>query len=215
MKSILIIGLGRFGRHLALDLASYGVEVTVIDKDEEKVKRISSSVSKAFTGDCMNPSVLQSIKVKKFNKCFVCISGNLQSSLEITAQLKELGAAYIISKTDRDVHKKFLSEIGADEVIYVERAAAERTAKKYSANNAFEYIELTNEYAISEIIVPVDWVGLSIKELDLRARVNVNIIGIKNEENVVPVIDADYTLAHKEHLIVAGLKKDIIYLLDK
>ena len=215
MKSMLIVGLGRFGRHLALDLASNGVKVTVIDKDEEKVKGISSSVSKALAGDCMNSSVLQSIKVKKFDKCFVCISGDLQASLEITAQLKELGAAYIISKTDRDVHKKFLSENGADEVIYVERAAAERTAKRFSVDNALEYIELSDDYVISELAVPDDWVGLSIRELELRAGVNVNIIGMKNEKNVVPVIDPDVILSQKEHLIVAGSKKDIISLLDK
>lgn len=215
MKSILVIGLGRFGRNLAIDLAALGVEVTAIDKDEEKVNRIKSYVSKAFIGDCTDMSVLRSLKVKSFSACFVCITGSFQSSLVISSQLKELGAAHVISKADRDVDTRFLSKIGSDEIIYIEKDAAHRTAVKYSVNNAFEYIELTDEYAISEMLVPKDWVGLSIKALDFRSRLNVNVVAIKKKEKVMPVTDPNYTLSQNEHLIVAGLKKDIYSMLDK
>jgi trk system potassium uptake protein TrkA len=215
MKSILVIGLGRFGRHLASGFAEHGADVTVIDKDEEKVKKISACVAKALVGDCTDINVLRSLKVNKFERCFVCMSSSFQSSLEITSQLKELGAAFVACKTDSDVHSKYLLLIGADEVIYVERDEAQRTAVKYSANNAFEYFELTDEYAISEILVPQDWVGLSLKTLDLAAKHHVNVIGIKNGVNVIPVTDSDYILTQREHMIVAGYKKDIRRLLDK
>ena len=215
MKSILVIGLGRFGRNLSMNLTKLGVKVTAIDKDEEKVVRITSRVTKALIGDCTDRSVLQSLKVGGYDKCFVCISGNVQSSLEITTQLKELGALCVISKTDRDVHSKFLMKAGADEVIYIERESAQRTAIKYSVNNAFEYIELTDDYAVSEMLVPEEWAGRSIEALDIRSRFRINVIGIKSGDKMVPVTDPGRVLARQEHIVVAGNKKDMLSVLDK
>ncbi len=151
MKSILVIGLGRFGRHLSLKLMELGNEVMVIDESEEAVERVAPFVTAARIGDCQDTDVLKELGVNNFDICFVCISDDFQGSLEVTYALKELGAQYVVARADRDAQTKFLEKIGADEVIHPEKEAAQRTAVKYSARKTFDYIELTPEYAIFEI----------------------------------------------------------------
>lgn len=215
MRSILVVGLGRFGRHLSVKLAELGNEVMVIDKDEEVVDKIAPRVTRAKVGDCMEEGVLRSIGVRNFDICFVCISDEFQSSLEITLLLKELGAPFVVSKTDRDIHAKFLRKIGADDIIYPERDMAHKAAIKYSANNTFDYIELTPEYAIFELLVPINWIGKTIRELEIRTKHRVNIIGIKKDAQVIPMINAEHEFKSGEHLLVAGSKGDIMKLVDK
>ena len=214
MKSILVIGLGRFGRHLAIKLTELGNEVMVVDTNEDAVDKITGIVTRAHIGDCMDEDVLRSLGVGNFDICFVCISNNFQSSLEITSLLKDLGAPYVVSKTDRDIHAKFLLKIGADDVIYPERDMAQRAAVKYSSNLALDYIELTPEYAISEMFVPEEWIGKTIKELDVRMKHNINIIGYKNNNHVTPIVNAGYKFNGEEHILIAGSKKDILLLVE-
>jgi len=215
MKSILVIGLGRFGTHLAKKLMELGNEVMVVDWNEELVDDIAPFVTKAQIGDCMDIDVLKSLGVRNFDICFVCISENFQSSLEITSQLKELGAPYVISKADREIHAKFLLKIGADDIIYPERDMAQRAAVKYSANNTFDYMELTHEYAILEIKVPRNWVNRSIGELMIRSKYNVNVIGIKKDKYMMmPITNPEYFFNEDDHIIVAGLKKSLLKLMD-
>ena len=152
--------------------------------------------------------------MSNFDICFVCISNNFQSSLEITSLLKDLGAPCVISKTDRDIHAKFLRKIGADDVVYPERDMAQRTAVRYSAHNAYDYIELTSEYAIFELRVPSAWVGKTIREVDVRAHHNINIIGYKEGERIIPITDPAHVFTEREHLLVAGAKKDLLPLMD-
>ncbi|MBF7097324.1 potassium channel family protein [Alkalibacter mobilis] len=215
MRSMLVIGLGRFGRHLAIKLAELGNEVMVVDTDEDAINKIAPYVTRAQIGDCMEEDVLKSLGVNNFDVCFVCISDNFQSSLEITSLLKELDASCVISKTDRDIHAKFLLKIGADDVIYPERDMAQRTAVKYSAKNTFDYIELTTDYAITEMSVPKFWAGKSVLDLNVRSKYNINILGFKIEDRVIPLNDPHYLLSIDDHLLVAGNKKDIFRLMDK
>jgi trk system potassium uptake protein TrkA len=215
MRSMLVIGIGHFGKHLAMKLAELGNEVMIVDKDEDAVEKLAPYVRKAQIGDCMDIDVLRSLGVANFDICFVCISDNFQSSLEITSLLKDLGAKYVISKTDRDIHAKFLRKIGADEVIYPERDMAQRTAIKYSAKNAIEYIELTPDYAIFEMMVPDSWVGKSIISLKLRSKHKINVIGFKRNGRVVSMTDPEHIFTKDEHLLVAGNKEDLMILLDK
>ncbi|WP_422485468.1 potassium channel family protein [Gudongella sp. DL1XJH-153] len=215
MKSMMVIGLGRFGTHLAIKLAELGNEVMVVDTDEESVDKIAHLVTKAQIGDCKDEDVLRTLGVSNFDICFVCISENFQSSLEITSLLKDLGAPYVISKTDRDIHAKFLLKIGADDVVYPERDMAQRTAVKYSSSLALDYIELTEEYAISEILVPDSWKEKTITELNVRSVYNINVIGFKINSHVTPMINAGYTFSGDEHILIAGSKKDIIRLMEK
>lgn len=215
MQSVLVIGLGRFGRHLALKLAELGNEVMVVDKDEAAVNRVAPFVTSAHIGDCMDEQVIESIGVRNFDVCFVCISDNFQSSLEITWQLKEAGAKEIVSKTDREMHAKFLLQIGATSVIHPERDMAWRTAVKYSSDHIFDYIELAPEYSITEIDVPQAWVGESIRDLKIREKYKVNIIATREDEHVYPTINAEHVFVKGEHLYISGNQKDILKLVDK
>jgi len=143
MKTMLVIGLGRFGTNLACNLAELGNEVMVLDSDEEKVNLIANSVDEARIGDGTDETVLRELGVEDFDNCFVCLAQDFQSSLEITAGLKELGAKKIVVKTDSERHARLLMKIGADEIIFPERDMARRAAMKYTASNALEYFELT------------------------------------------------------------------------
>ena len=151
MKSILIIGMGRFGRHLCKNLSQLGNQVMIVDEKEENLEEMLPYVVSAKIGDCTNESVLKSLGISNFDLCFVCIGTNFQSSLEITSLVKELGGRHVVSKANRDIHAKFLLRNGADEVIYPDRDIAEKLAVRYSANHVFDYIELTEEYSIYEI----------------------------------------------------------------
>ena len=207
--TFLVIGLGRFGSSLALRLMEYGNEVMVIDSREEEVNRIAPYVTQAKIGDCMDEEVLRSLGVDGFDFCFVCISEQFQSSLEITSLLKELGAPMVISKVDRDLHARLLLKIGADEVVFPERDMAQRTAMRFSVNGALEYIELSPGYAIFELRVPAPWVGKSLLELDIRNQWNVNIIGCKEDGAVRPITAASYVFREDEHIMVAGGADDV------
>jgi trk system potassium uptake protein TrkA len=215
MKSILIIGIGRFGKHLAQKFAELGNEVMVVDKLEAPVEEISPIVTSAQIADCMDENVLRSLGVGNFDLCFVCIGSNFQSSLEITSLLKELGARHVVSKADRDIHAKFLLRNGADEVIYPEKDVAQRAALKYSANHMFDYIELSPEYTISEIVAPAAWMGRTISEVDVRSKYNVNVLAVKENERIVALTDAQHVFSPTEHLIIAASRKDTEKLLCK
>lgn len=214
MKSMLVIGLGRFGTNLALMLMELGNEVMVVDRDEEIVDQIADHVTRAKIGDCMDEDVLRELGVSNFDICFVCISEDFQSSLEITSLLKELGAPRVISKSDRDIHAKFLLKIGADDVIHPERDMAQRAAVKYSSESIFDYFELTPEYAIFEIEVLPEWVGKHLRDLDLRSRYNINVIGTKIEDKVIPITNPERVFTKGEHLFVAGSKKTLVQLVE-
>ena len=170
MKSVLIIGMGRLGHHLCKNLAEMGNEVMIVDRDEESMQDILSVAMMAKVGDCTKEDVLRSLGVGNFDICFVCISSDFQSSLEITSLLKELGAAYVVSKANRDIQAKFLLRNGADEVIYPERDVAERAAIKYGSNKVFDYIEMAEGYSILEIPPMHGWIGKSIGQLAIRSR---------------------------------------------
>lgn len=212
---MLVIGLGRFGSALAVKLAQLGNEVMVIDRFEEKVTAVAPFVTASQIGDCSDEDILRSVGVDNFDICFVCVSDDFQSSLEITSQLKELGARHIVSKTEREKQEKFLHIIGADDVIHAERDMAQRLAVKYSARSAFEYIELTPEYAILEIEIPKSWIGRSVSDVDVRSKYNVNIIGLKRGNEILPLIKPDHIFVEDEHLIIAGDKKSGLRVMDK
>lgn len=209
MKSILIIGMGKFGHHLCANLAKLGNEIMIVDEREEVIEDLLPIVTSAKIGDCTNEEVLKSLGIRNFDLCFVCIGTNFQSSLEITSLVKELGAKYVISKANRDIHAKFLLRNGADEVIYPDRDIAEKLAVRVSANHVFDYIELTEEYSIYEIPLIKNWVGKSIGEVDIRARYHVNVLGTKKNGKLDLLPGADYVFGEEEHLMVLGLKEDV------
>lgn len=215
MKSVLIIGMGRFGNHLCRKMVELKNQVMIVDIEEEKLSAMLPFVTSAKIGDCTNVDVLNSIGVGNFDLCFVCIGTNFQSSLEITSLLKECGARYVISKATRDIQAKFLLRNGADKVIYPDKDIAEKMAVQYSADHVFDYIELTDEISVYEIPVHDKWVGKTIKEINFRAKYNVSILGTKEIEtekmNLMP--GADYVFRRDQHLMVIGRNDDVEHIL--
>lgn len=214
MKSILIIGIGSYGRYAALKYMQLGHDVMVVDEDEEKVTEIASKVTSAQIGDCTREEVLRSLGINSYDICIVSIGDNFQASLEITSLLKELGASWVISMASKDNQAKFLLKVGADSVVYPNKDSAEHLAMKTGSNNVFEFIELTTEVSIYEIPVPKKWIGKSIQEIDIRNKYGVSILAVKVGDDITEVPDADYTFVDvdNEHLIVMGKEKDIYKL---
>ena len=203
MKSFLVVGLGRFGRHLTKRLAELGNEVMILDQDEEQVARLASVATAACVGDCQDEQVLASLGIRNFDVCFVCVRDDFQCSLEATATLKELGARCVVARADHERQIKFLKKIGADFVIHTEMDMAARAAMRFSARNAFDYFELTPKYAVFEM------------EMDVRRRYNVNILGVKNGDEIEPLLSPDYRFEPDAHLIVAGDKEAGIRLMNE
>ena len=179
MKTILLIGLGRFGRHIAMKLNELNHQVMAIDKDEERVNAVLPFVTNAQIGDSTSEEFLSAIGVRNFDVCIVAIGDNFQSSLETASLLKELGAKKVVARAARDVQAKFLLRNGADEVVYPEKQMAIWSAIRYSSDHIYDYIALGDDHAIFEIEVPNNWVGKTIGQLDVRKRYHVNILAIK------------------------------------
>ena len=204
MKSILIIGMGRFGHHLAANFLEHNHDVMIVDEDEEKLADMVPYATSTRIGDCTNEEVLKNIGVRNFDGVFVCIGTNFQSSLEITSLVKELGAKRVVSKATRDIQAKFLLRNGADEVIYPDKDIAEKWAERYSLDNLFDYIDLPGAFGIYEVPPLKEWVGKSIRESDIAAKHKISILGIKkkHEEEMSVMPSADYVIRDTDHLMV-------------
>lgn len=182
MKNILLIGAGRFGRHIAMQLSQLGHQVMAVDINEERINDVLPFVTNAQIGDSTNEEFLRTLGIGNFDVCFVTISSNFQNSLETTSLLKELGAKSVVSRAERDVQAKFLLRNGANNVIYPEKQMAKWAAIRYSADHIFDYIEIDEQHAIFEVQVPKEWIGKSVGQLDVRRRFGINILGIKRAE---------------------------------
>lgn len=204
-----MIGMGRFGSHLCINLSKLDNEIMIVDSEEEKLEDLLPYVTSAKIGDCTNEKVLESLGVSNFDLCIVSIGNNFQSSLEITSLLKEMGAKRVISKANREIHAKFLLKNGADEVIFPDRDIAEKLAVRLSADEIFDYIKLQDGYSIYEILPMPEWIGKSIRDINLRATYRISIIGAKQGENTQILPGADYIFNEKEHLMVIGHDNDI------
>lgn len=179
MKSVLLIGLGRFGRHIAVKLNDLNHQVMAVDCNEERVNAALPFVTNAQIGDSTNEEFLSSLGIRNFDACIVAIGDNFQNSLETASLLKELGAKKVIARASRGVQEKFLLRNGADEVVYPEKQLAAWTAIRCSSEHILEYIELDEEYSIFEVEIPAEWNGKSILELDIRKKYGINILGIR------------------------------------
>lgn len=215
MKSILVIGMGKFGHHFVDKLLELENEVMIIDVNEEHIRDMFSKVTSARVGDCTNPEVLKSLGLRNFDLVVVCIAENFQNSLEVTSLVKELGGKYVISMASRDIQSKFLLKNGADEVLYPDRDVAYNLAAKCSANHVFDYIKLSEDYSIYEIPIVGSWIGKSIREVNVRAEYNVNIIGIVSGEKTIIMPSADYIFCKDDHIKVLAQKECIEKIVKK
>ena len=204
MKSVLLIGLGRFGRHMAQKLQELHHEVLAVDKEEQRVNDALPYVTNAQIGDATNEAFIASLGVRNFDLCVVAIGDNFQSALETTVLLKDYGATFILARASRDVHRKLLMRNGADQVVYAEKEMAERLAVKYGAKNIFDYVELTDEVSIYEIAVPAQWCGKSILENAIRTKYQLSILATKKNGKINPLPEPKHILTSEETLMVMG-----------
>ena len=209
MKSILLVGLGRFGRHIAEKLYELDHQVMAIDRKEERVDAVMPFVTNGQIGDSTNEDFLMSLGIGNFDVCIVAIGDDFQSSLETTSLLKEMGAKLVVSRAAGDVQAKFLLRNGADEIVYPERQLANWTAIRYSSDHIFDYIELDEEHAIFEIQVPKEWIGKTVGELDIRKKYNINIMALKKNGKVNMLITPDTRLNEDATMLVLGRNKEV------
>lgn len=209
MKSVLLIGLGRFGRHIAMKLDELHHQVMAVDKEERRVEAVLPYVTNAQIGDGTNENFLCSLGVRNFDVCIVAIGDNFQNSLETTSLLKELGAKMVVSRAARDVHAKFLLRNGADEVVYPERQLADWTAIRYTADHILDYIELDSDHAIIEIAVPEKWIGKTVIEADVRKRHGINIMAIKRDGKMNLNLAPETSFIPGDTILVLGDTKNI------
>lgn len=207
MKSILLIGLGRFGKHIAMNLYEMKDQVMAIDGNEERVNEVLPYVTSAQIGDATNEDFLRSLGIRNFDVCIVAIGDNFQNSLQTTSLLKELGAQLVISRASSDVHAKFLLRNGADEIVYPEKQLAKWTAICYSSEKVFDYIELDQKHAIYEVAVPRSWQGKSIIELDVRKKYDIYVVATKQKGSLA--LNPNIILQSGDTLLVLGDQKSI------
>ena len=209
MKNILLIGLGRFGKHIALQLNKLGHEVMAVDSNEERVNEILPIVTNAQIGDSTNTEFLKSLGIGNFDVCIVTIGGNFQNSLETTSLLKELGAKLVVSRAERDVQEKFLLRNGADEVIYPEKQVANWAAIRYTADHIRDYIEVDEAHAIFEVEVPEGWIGKTVGELDIRRKYSINIMATKENGKINMAVSPETVFTDNITLLVLGAYKEL------
>lgn len=207
MKSVLLIGLGRFGKHVAIQLNKLGHEVMGVDNDEQRVNDAMDIVTNAQIGDSTNVDFLHTLGVDDYDVCFVTISNDFQSSLETTCLLKELGAKFVVSRAERDGQEKFLLRNGADKVVYPEKQVAKWAATRYSSDHLLDYLELDKHHSLYEVTIPEEWNGKSILQLDVRRKYNLTIIGLKKDDTTDFMIKPDTVLTKDMTLLVIGEDK--------
>lgn len=215
MKSVLLIGLGNFGQALGQKLLNMGDEVMIADKNEDVINTLAPKYTSAVIANCMNVDNLKSLDIPSYDACVVAIGDDFQSSLEITASLKDLGAKYVVSRANTEIQRKFLLRVGADEVVYPNRDTAEKLAVKLNSKKVFDYIELDSNHSIFEIAVPVKWIGKTLIEINPRQKHSINVLTIKKDKNVIPALDANYVFAEGDHLVVFGNTDLILKLANK
>lgn len=206
---MLLIGLGRFGYHMAERMQELKDEVLGVDIDEDKVEQCLSCLTSAQIADATDENFIRTLGVRNFDVCVVAIGDNFQASLEVTALLKDFGAQFVVSRAAGEIHAKFLLRNGADQVIYPERDMARHAAVKYSANHVLDFFQLTPEYAIYEISAPKEWMGKSIEELQVRRKHHVNILAVRVGETVDPVVSPAYRFTGQESIFILGASKEV------
>ena len=204
MKSYIVIGLGRFGTRAAKRLYELGCDVLAIDRNSDLVQPISNQVTQAVVGDARDKEVLRALGAKDFECAIVAIGDNLADSVLATMNLKELGVPYIVCKAADETHRQVLMKLGADRVVIPEQEQADRLAKNLSTPNVLEYIELSEECGIIEIPAPKDWIGKSLRELNVRAKLGVNIIAVKTGETIDVSPAPDDPITAEDIMVVLG-----------
>lgn len=214
-KSVLIIGMGRLGTHLAEKMQELGHDVLVLDNNADRITRIVSRFDDARIAEYTNEDVLRALDIPSFDICFVTVGDNLEASMITTVTLKKLGAKYVASRARDEIQCDLLKKIGADEIIYADGETADKLAIRHNGNNIFDYIALADGYAIFEVPIIKEWRGKTILELDVRKKYKINIIAIKNGSTLNPAPMPDYVFREGDHIFVLGQSRNVFKLSDK
>lgn len=209
MKSVLLIGLGRFGRHIAAKLNELGHEVMAVDSCEERVNAVLPFVTAAQIGDSTSEDFLASLGVPSFDVCIVAIGDDFQNSLETAWLLKDLGAKKVIARASRGMQEKFLLRNGADEVVYPEKQLAAWTAIRCTSEHILDYTELEDGYAIYELSVPESWRGRTVLQLDVRRKYDINILAVRENGRLNMNVGPDTLLDTERSILVLGHEKAV------
>ena len=208
-RQFVVIGCGRFGTSVALKLNELGSEVMVVDNNEEIIQDISEYVTHAVQADATDENTIRSLGIRNFDVAVVTIGSDIQSSILITLMCKELGVKYVVAKAQNELHAKVLYKIGADRVVFPEREMGIRIAKNLVYDNILDYVELDPRYGIAEIFAPEEWIGKTIKELDIRNKYHLNILGIKHGSDLDVQFNPDDEITEGTVLVVIGGNTDI------
>ena len=209
MKNVLLIGLGRFGRHMAQTLSDLHHQVLVIDKDEHKAQEAMAYATNAEIGDATDPALIDALGVRDFDLCVVTMSHDLQASLEITALLKKKGAPFVLVRVSRDTHAQFLLSCGADEIIYPEKQMADWAAVRYSGDHVYDYTRLSPDHAIYETEIPDSWIGHTVVDLAVRQKYRLNILAVRRNGQVEPMPGPSWQFAAGDRTILLGSDRDV------
>ena len=209
MKSILVIGIGRFGNHLIDQLSKAGDEILAVDSSEERIEPILGMVTSSLIGDTTNESFVRSLGVENFDVCFVAIGDDFQASLETTSLLKECGARYVVARASRSVHEKFLLRNGADAVVFPEKQLAEWAAIRWCSGRVIDYLDYPGDFSIFEIEVPKSWIGKSLEELSIRNKLHLNVLSIRRDGKQIVEFHADFIFETGDTVTIFGADKDI------
>lgn len=217
MKSFCIIGLGNFGKTLAITLTQSGHQVLVIDENETEIDAMEDQMVSAICGDATNESVLRSAGVNNFDCCIVCLKDNMQDSILVTLLLKEMGANKIVARATSERHKKVLTKLGADMVVFPEKDMGQKLALTLAKNDVLEFFNLSDKFSIAEIIVPKRWVGMSIRELEIRKKYGVNIIATCdiNNDNFEIFNNPERLFRADEKIVIVGNNENIEKITSK
>ena len=209
MKTVLIIGMGRFGKHIAEKLNEMNHQVMAVDRNEQRINSVLPIVTDAQIGDAQSKEFLRSLGVDNYDVCFVCIGDDFQSSLVVTSNLKELGARKVIARASMEVQRKFLLRNGADDVVYPEKQLAVWTAIRHTSDHVLDYIALDEEYAIYDLSVPPDWSGKTVGGLDIRKRFNLNVLAVREKGKPSVAVNSETQLREEQTILVLGKWKDV------
>ena len=204
MRSYIVIGLGRFGSEVAKRLCAFGCEVLAMDISSELVQQVSNDVTHAVVGDARDKEVLRALGARNFDCGIVAIGGSLGDSVLATMNLKELEVPYIVCKAHDETHRQVLKKLGADRVVIPEQEQAIRLARSLSSPNVLDYIELSEDYGIIEVPAPQRWTDKSLIELNVRAKLGVNILAVKRDGGITVSPAAQFRILQGDVLVVLG-----------
>ena len=210
MKSFVVIGLGRFGTSLALELREQGHEVLAVDMHEDRIQAVADMVTQAVAADARDPEALRALGVRNYDCAVVAISGDVGDSALITLNLKELGVPRVVGKASSPVHHKVLAKIGADQVVCPEHEMAVRLARNLSNVDVLNFIELSMDFSVVERRCPPQWQGGSLRGLNIRAKYHLNVVAVRRKDGgTVIAPDGDFVMQSGDCLLVLGSNQDI------